>query len=88
MQTYTEQGSSILDTSKINYLNRIGTVLSHPAAPLSVGSAADDPLLVMLSIFWPMIEKLFKSEHMENGSLSAAACRALSQAIHSSGNGF
>ncbi|XP_048502121.1 transportin MOS14 isoform X3 [Beta vulgaris subsp. vulgaris] len=69
-------------------LHRIGTVLSHPAAPLSVGSAADDPLLVMLSIFWPMIEKLFKSEHMENGSLSAAACRALSQAIHSSGEHF
>lgn len=69
-------------------LHRIGTVLSHLATPLSAGSTADDPLLVMLSIFWPMIEKLFKSEYMENGSLSAAACRALSQAIHSSGQHF
>uniref|UniRef100_A0A803LR72 Exportin-1/Importin-beta-like domain-containing protein n=1 Tax=Chenopodium quinoa TaxID=63459 RepID=A0A803LR72_CHEQI len=69
-------------------LHRIGTLLSHLAAPLSAGSTADDPLLVMLSIFWPMIEKLFKSEYMENGSLSAAACRALSQAIHSSGEHF
>ncbi|KNA10892.1 hypothetical protein SOVF_140110 isoform B [Spinacia oleracea] len=69
-------------------LHRIGTVLSQLAAPLCAGSTADDPLLVMLSIFWPMIEKLFKSEYMENSSLSAAACRALSQAIHSSGQHF
>ncbi|KAL9231542.1 hypothetical protein vseg_006761 [Gypsophila vaccaria] len=69
-------------------LHRVGTVLNHLAAPVSSGSSPDDPLLVLLSIFWPMIEKLFKSEHMENGSLSSAACRALSQAIHSAGQHF
>ncbi|XP_057542479.1 transportin MOS14 isoform X2 [Amaranthus tricolor] len=69
-------------------LHRIGTVLNHLAPPLSAGSAADDPLCVVLSIFWPMIEKLFKSKYMENNSLSTAACRALSQAIHSSGEHF
>ncbi|KAH9622089.1 hypothetical protein KSS87_005277 [Heliosperma pusillum] len=68
--------------------SRVGTVLNHLAAPMSGSSSKDDPLLVLLSIFWPMIEKLFKSEHMENGGLSAAACRALSQAVHSAGQHF
>lgn len=74
--------------SQISYFYRIGTVLKHLAPPLSAGSAADDPLCIVLSIFWPMIEKLFKSKYMENNSLSTAACRALSQAIHASGNGW
>lgn len=62
----------------------MGTVFSHLSGPLSV-SPPDDPILVLLSVFWPVLEKLFRSEHMENGSLSAAACRALSQAVKSSG---
>lgn len=66
---------------------RIGTVFSHLAAPLSSDPAADDPILVLLGVFCPVLEKLFRSEHIENGSLSMAACRALSQAIHSSGIG-
>ena len=49
------------------------------------GPAMDDPILALLGVFWPMLEKLFTSEHMENGNLSLAACRALSQAIQSSG---
>lgn len=65
----------------------MGTVFSHLAGPLSIGPSPDDPILVLLSVFWPVLEKLFRSEHMENGSLSAAACRALSQAVQSSGIG-
>ncbi|KAG5534611.1 hypothetical protein RHGRI_022662 [Rhododendron griersonianum] len=61
---------------------------SHLAAPLSSGPAADDPTLVLLGVFCPVLEKLLRSDHMENGSLSVAACRALSQAIHSSGQHF
>ncbi|KAG6660061.1 transportin MOS14 [Carya illinoinensis] len=68
-------------------LYRIGTVLGH-LAPLPNGPSADDPILALLTVFWPMLEKLFMSGHMENGNLSTAACRALSQAIQSSGQHF
>jgi transportin-3 len=63
----------------------MGTVFSHLPMSLSNGPSADDPILALLTIFWPMLEKLFMSGHMENGNLSTAACRALSQAIQSSG---
>ncbi|XP_058179834.1 transportin MOS14 isoform X2 [Rhododendron vialii] len=81
--TYTQ----ILN-SAVRGLYRIGTTFSHLAAPLSSGPAADDPTLVLLGVFCPVLEKLLRSDHMENGSLSMAACRALSQAIHSSGQHF
>ncbi|XP_028100304.1 uncharacterized protein LOC114299705 [Camellia sinensis] len=52
------------------------------------GPKADDPIYALLGVFWPMLENLFRAEHMINGSLSMAACRALSQAIHSLGQHF
>lgn len=69
-------------------LYRMGTVFSHLATSSPAGSASDDPILALLTVFWPMLEKLFKSKHMESGSLSAAACRALSLAVQSSGQHF
>ncbi|XP_055802816.1 transportin MOS14 isoform X2 [Solanum dulcamara] len=67
-------------------LHRLGTVFSH----LSTESSADvdDPLVALLGVFWQMLEKLFQSEHIGNAILSMAACRALSQAIQSSGQHF
>lgn len=64
----------------------MGTVFSHLAMSLPTGPSADDPILALLTVFWPMLEKLFMSGHMENANLSTAACRALSQAIQSSGS--
>ncbi|OVA17318.1 Exportin-1/Importin-beta-like [Macleaya cordata] len=69
-------------------LYRMGTVFSHLAIPPSTAPADDDTILALLGVFWPILEKLFRSVHMESGSLSAAACRALSQAIQSSGQHF
>lgn len=61
---------------------RVGTVFSH----LSVShSPEDDPILALLGLFWPVLEKLLNSLHMENSCVSMAACRALSQAFQSSG---
>ncbi|XXG77017.1 hypothetical protein AAC387_Pa08g1255 [Persea americana] len=62
----------------------MGTVFTHLANPLSTDSIEDDTILALLGVFWPLLEKLFSSSHMENGNLSAAACRALSQAVQSS----
>ncbi|KAJ8633050.1 hypothetical protein MRB53_026386 [Persea americana] len=66
----------------------MGTVFTHLANPLSTDSIEDDTILALLGVFWPLLEKLFSSSHMENGNLSAAACRALSQAVQSSGQHF
>ncbi|KAH0921341.1 hypothetical protein HID58_021359, partial [Brassica napus] len=65
------------------YTRMIGTVFSHLATSLSSVPVADSPILCLLTAFWPILEKLFRSEHMESGSLAAAACRALSVAVQS-----
>jgi len=52
---------------------------------VAIEPAADDSILSLLRVFWPILEKIFGSEHMENGNLSVAACRALSLAVQSSG---
>ncbi|KAM5582172.1 transportin MOS14 [Rosa sericea] len=69
-------------------LYRMGTVFSHLATSVQSVSSGDGCMLALLQAFWPMLEKLFRSEHMENGNLSTAACRALTQAIQSSGEHF
>ncbi|XP_022148144.1 transportin-3 isoform X2 [Momordica charantia] len=75
-------------TSAVRGLYRMGTVFSHLATSLSTEPTLDDPIFSLLIVFWPMLEKLLRCEHMENGNLSAAACRALSLAIQSSGQHF
>lgn len=66
---------------------RMGIVFSHLAMPQLREASTDNPIIAVIRVFWPMLEKLFGSEHMENSSLAAAACRALSLAIQSSGIG-
>ncbi|XP_031391931.1 importin-13 isoform X2 [Punica granatum] len=75
--------SHILDSAARGFY-RMGTVFSHLATTLPDGAAGDDTVLALLSVFWPILEKLLRSPHMENGHLASAACRALSQAIQSS----
>ncbi|KAJ0113292.1 hypothetical protein Patl1_02485 [Pistacia atlantica] len=81
--TYTQ-----ILSSATRGLYRMGTVFSHLTVPLPTDSAADNPIYALLRVFWPMLEKLFRSGHMENGNISTAACRALSLAIQSSGQHF
>lgn len=69
-------------------LYRMGAVFGHLATPISTNQVEENTILVLLGVFWPLLEKLFRSPHMENGSLSAAACRCLSLAVHSSGQHF
>ncbi|KAL9331251.1 hypothetical protein ACSQ67_000861 [Phaseolus vulgaris] len=61
---------------------------SHLSVSVAIEPAADDSILSLLRVFWPILEKIFGSEHMENGNLSVAACRALSLAVQSSGQHF
>ncbi|XP_061372363.1 transportin MOS14 isoform X2 [Gastrolobium bilobum] len=69
-------------------LHRTGTVFSHLSISVATEPATDDSILSLLRVFWPILEKIFSSEHMESGNLSIAACRALSLAIQSSGQHF
>ncbi|XP_073296001.1 uncharacterized protein [Primulina huaijiensis] len=81
--TYTE-----LISSARRGLYRIGTVFKHFGTRLSTDLGPDGSLVALLEVFWPMLEKIFMSEHVENASLSAAACRALAHAIQASGQHF
>ncbi|XP_062197197.1 transportin MOS14 isoform X2 [Phragmites australis] len=69
-------------------LYRMGALFGHLATSITSGLIDDDIILALLGIFWPLLEKLFRSSHMENVSLSAAVCHSLSSAIHSCGQHF
>ncbi|KAL7611211.1 hypothetical protein Lser_V15G13410 [Lactuca serriola] len=77
-----------LVNSSVRGFYRIGTVFGHLVTPLSTSPDIDNSIIALLETFWPMLEKFFQSEHIENTSLSMAACRALSQAIKSAGHHF
>ncbi|KAG2562521.1 hypothetical protein PVAP13_8KG282700 [Panicum virgatum] len=81
--TYTQS----LDLA-VRGLYRMSALFGHLSTPITSGLVDDDIILVLLGIFWPLLEKLFRSSHMENVSLSAAVCRSLSSAIHSCGQHF
>ncbi|KAM0058466.1 putative importin-beta domain, armadillo-like helical, exportin-1/Importin-beta [Helianthus debilis subsp. tardiflorus] len=67
---------------------RIGTVFSNLVTTPSTCHDIDNSLIAILGSFWPLLEKFFQSEHIENTSLSMSACRALSQTIKSAGHHF
>ncbi|KAK9052298.1 hypothetical protein SSX86_028927 [Deinandra increscens subsp. villosa] len=67
---------------------RIGTVFSNLVTTPSTCNDIDNSLIIILGSFWPLLEKFFQSEHIENTSLSMSACRALSQTIKSAGHHF
>ncbi|KAI7754126.1 hypothetical protein M8C21_014870, partial [Ambrosia artemisiifolia] len=67
---------------------RIGTVFSDLVTTPSTCHDIDSSLITVLGSFWPLLEKFFQSEHIENTSLSMSACRALSQTIKSAGHHF
>jgi transportin-3 len=81
--TYTQS----LDLA-VRGLYRMSALFGHLSTPITSGLVDDDIILVLLGIFWPLLEKLFRSSHMENVSLSAAVCRSLSSAIHTCGQHF
>lgn len=80
----------ISNASNYIFFYRMSALFRHLSTSITSGLVDDDIILVLLGIFWPLLEKLFQSSHMENVILSAAVCRSLSSAIHSCGklNGF
>ncbi|KAG8089956.1 hypothetical protein GUJ93_ZPchr0011g28512, partial [Zizania palustris] len=72
----------------VHGLYRMGALFGHLATSITSSLIDDDTVLVLLGIFWPLLERLSQSSHMENIRLSTAACRSLSLAIHSCGQHF
>ncbi|RAL47986.1 hypothetical protein DM860_016187 [Cuscuta australis] len=81
--TYTQ----LVESARRGLL-RVGTVFSQYTTQPSIDPSYYNPLTGTLGMFWQMLEKLFKSDHIENANLSTAACKALSYAIQSSGQPF
>ncbi|CAA6659698.1 unnamed protein product [Spirodela intermedia] len=83
----TEPAAYILAlNAAVRGLYRMGAVFSNLGNPST--DVEDDTILSLLGVLWPLLDKLFRSVHMESGSLSAAACRSLSLALKSSGDHF
>jgi hypothetical protein len=63
----------------------MGAIFTQLSTPVFSSSFGDEPILLILRHFWPLLERIFSSDHMQNGCLSTAVCKALSQAIQASG---
>lgn len=55
-------------------------MFSHLATSSLIAPASLIVFQSLLSVFWPMLEKLFSSGHIESATLCGAARRALSVA--------
>ena len=62
---------------------RMGAVFRNLGSPPM--NEDDDSFCNLLGVLWPLLEKLFRSIHIESSNLSTAACRSLSLAVKSSG---
>lgn len=67
---------------------RIGTIFSQLSTPAFPSPEREESILLVLRHFWPLLEHIFSSPHMQNCGLSSAACKSLSQAIQASGQQF
>eukprot|EP01018_Ginkgo_biloba_P017529 Gb_23906 [translate_table: standard] len=69
-------------------LFRMGAIFTQLSTPVLSPPIGDESVLIVLRHFWPLLERIFSSLHMQNSSLSTAACKSLSQAIRASGQHF
>lgn len=74
--------------ASVRALTRLGVILSHLSVSTKANQGGEDPVLDVLRYFWPLLERVLASCHMENSSLAAAVCRSLSFIIQASGQQF
>lgn len=74
--------------SGVRALTRLGLILSQLSVSNTSSQSGDDPVLDVLRHFWPLLESVLASRHMENNGLAAAVCRSLSYIIQASGQQF
>ena len=66
-------------------LCRLGLILSHLSVSNKLNQNGEDPVLEVLRYFWPLLETVLASRHIENYGLAVAICRTLSYIIQASG---
>lgn len=74
--------------SGVRALTRLGLILSQLSVSNPLFQNGEDPVLDVLYHFWPLLESVLASRHMENSTLAAAVCRSLSYIIQASGQHF
>lgn len=79
--------AAILEAA-VRALTRLGLILSHLSVSNKLNQSGEDPVLDVLHYFWPLLESVLASHHMENNGLAAAVCRSLSYIIQASGQQF
>jgi transportin-3 len=69
----------------IRALNRLGIYFSQLSLSSADSPSGEKPVLGVLAHFWPLIERLLLSRHMEDNGLALAASKTLSHAIQATG---
>lgn len=72
----------------VRALTRLGIIFRHLSVSNKAYRCGKDPVFNVLHYFWPLLESMLASCHMENSSLAAAVCRCLSFIIQASGQQF
>ncbi|KAJ7532039.1 hypothetical protein O6H91_14G069600 [Diphasiastrum complanatum] len=72
----------------IRALHRLGTYINELSGPGFPATIGEESFLRVLAHFWPLLERLFVSQHMQDSDLAVAACKALTQAIKAGGGHF
>ncbi|KAL3697054.1 hypothetical protein R1sor_011130 [Riccia sorocarpa] len=72
----------------IRALHRLGIYFRQLSSSSAENFNGEEPMLTILAHFWPLLERLLLSRHMEDGGLALAACKTLSHAIQASGRKF
>ncbi|KAH9329052.1 hypothetical protein KI387_001160, partial [Taxus chinensis] len=67
---------------------RIGTIFTQLSPVVLPSSVGEESILLVLRQYWPLLERMLSSLHMQHCGLSVAACKSLSQAIQASGQQF
>ncbi|MCO5587430.1 hypothetical protein L7F22_041379 [Adiantum nelumboides] len=87
MRHHSASYSTTLEAA-VRGLTRLGLILSHLPFVNKSYHYVESPVLNVLRYFWPLLESVLASRHMENNNLAAAVCRALSFIIQASGQKF
>ncbi|CAM6097582.1 unnamed protein product [Calypogeia fissa] len=69
----------------IRALHRLGIYFSQLSLSNADSPSGEKPVVRVLAHFWPLIERLLLSRHMEDNGLALAASKTLSHAIQATG---
>ncbi|GBG62363.1 hypothetical protein CBR_g30317 [Chara braunii] len=72
----------------VRALNRLAAICSDVLAPPNGCLKDDDPMLSVLTVAWPLLERLLTSAHAADSGIAAGICRCLIEAMNATGQKF